>query len=48
MLAATVMECMCGAPFDLAATPVFAKRLEEAGFDWPPPVVMSLPTSDNQ
>ena len=48
MLAATVMECMCGAPFDLAATPVFAKRLEEAGFDWPPPVVMSLPTSGNQ
>ena len=45
MLAATIMECMCGAPFDLEATPVFAKRLEEAGFDWPPPVVMNLPTA---
>jgi adenylate cyclase len=37
MLAAATMECMCGAPFDLEATPVFAKRLEEAGFAWPPP-----------
>ncbi len=48
MLAATIMECMCGAPFDLEATPVFAKRLEEAGFDWPPPVVMNLPTATVQ
>jgi len=40
MLAASTMECMCGAPFDLEATPVFAKRLEEAGFPWPPPNVV--------
>jgi adenylate cyclase len=45
MLAATIMECMCGAPFDLEATPVFAKRLEEAGFDWPPPAIINLPTA---
>jgi hypothetical protein len=31
---------MCGAPFDLEYTPVFAKRLAEAGVDWPPPVVV--------
>ncbi len=36
MLAGATMECMCGAPFDLEATPVFAKRLKEAGFSWPP------------
>jgi TolB-like protein/tetratricopeptide (TPR) repeat protein len=40
MLAATTTECLCGAPFDLEATPVFRQRLEEAGFDWPPPDVM--------
>jgi adenylate cyclase len=44
ILAATVMECMCGAPFDLEATPVFAKRLEEAGFPWPPADIMQYPT----
>jgi TolB-like protein len=45
MLAATTVECMCGAPFDLAATPVFRERLHEAGFDWPPPLVIDQPTS---
>ncbi|UCC14340.1 MAG: tetratricopeptide repeat protein [Gammaproteobacteria bacterium] len=43
MLAAATMECMCGAPFDLEATPVFRQRLEEAGFDWPPPTVIRNP-----
>ncbi len=43
MLAATTTECLCGAPFDLDATPVFRQRLEEAGFDWPPPDVMGGP-----
>jgi tetratricopeptide (TPR) repeat protein len=45
MLAATTMECMCGAPFDLEATPVFAKRLEEAGFTWPPKTIINLPAT---
>jgi len=40
MLASMVVECMCGAPFDLEYTPVFAKRLAEAGIDWPPPVIL--------
>jgi adenylate cyclase len=43
MLAGAVMECMCGAPFDLEATPVFAKRLEEAGFPWPPAKIIGNP-----
>jgi TolB-like protein len=43
MLAAATIECLCGAPFDLEATPVFRQRLEEAGFDWPPPTVIAGP-----
>jgi len=40
MLASMAVECMCGAPFDLEYTPIFAKRLAEAGIDWPPPVIL--------
>ena len=36
LLHMAVEMCMCGAPFDLDATPVFAARLQEAGFPWPP------------
>jgi len=43
MLAALTMECLCGAPFDLEATPVFAKRLQEAGFAWPPKTIIDFP-----
>lgn len=43
MLGALTMECLCGAPFDLDATPVFRQRLEEAGFDWPPPTIIEYP-----
>jgi len=39
-LASVTMECMCGAPFDLEATPVFRQRLEEAGVSWPPPTLV--------
>ena len=39
-LASAVLECMCGAPFDLEATPVFRQRLQEAGVSWPPPTVI--------
>jgi hypothetical protein len=35
--------CFCGAPFDLQATPHFAARLEEAGFDWPPGMPIEYP-----
>lgn len=31
-----VLFCMCGAPWDIEATPNFAARLEEANFPWPP------------
>ncbi len=35
--------CMCGAPFDLAATPNFAAKIEEGDLPWPPRVVIDFP-----
>jgi TolB-like protein/tetratricopeptide (TPR) repeat protein len=43
MLSGMVLECLCGAPFDLSETPEFAARLAEAGVDWPPPVRIDYP-----
>ncbi|MDH4054815.1 MAG: hypothetical protein OEW73_09560 [Gammaproteobacteria bacterium] len=39
-----IMVCMCGAPFDLEATPIFAQKLADSGLEWPPssPVVWPL------
>lgn len=31
-----IYSCICGAPFDLEATPDFAKRIEDAELPWPP------------
>ena len=45
-LAELVKSCMCGAPFDLDATPNFRARIEEAGFAWPPPTVLKYPAKD--
>jgi adenylate cyclase len=42
-LATTILWCNCGAPWDLAATPNFAKLIEDAGFDWPPPSPIRFP-----
>ena len=45
--AASVMTlirlCVCGAPFDLEATPNFRRQLAESGLPWPPPTVLDLP-----
>lgn len=38
--------CLCGAPFDLEATPNFAARLEEAGLAWPPASPIDWPLKD--
>ena len=46
VLAQTVYTCLCGAPFDLEATPNFAARLEEAGMPWPPPDTIDFPLKD--
>ena len=41
-----IKTCMCGAPFDLDATPSFKMRLQEAWFDWPPLDPMNYPAKD--
>ncbi len=43
MLLGVVNECMCGAPFDLEATPLFKQRFEEAGAEWPPKKIIDYP-----
>jgi TolB-like protein len=44
VLATTISNCFCGAPFDLEATPNYKARIEEAGFPWPPPKRIDYPT----
>ena len=46
ILAEVVKSCFCGAPFDLEATPNFKKRIEEAGFSWPPVTPINFPAKD--
>jgi hypothetical protein len=46
ILAETVKGCFCGAPFDLEAAPNFKKRIEEAGFSWPPYSPIKFPAKD--
>jgi adenylate cyclase len=41
-----IINCLCGAMFDLEATPNFAKLVEEGGFPWPPPDVIKWPLKD--
>ena len=38
--------CLCGAPFDLDATPNLAARLAEAGLEWPPTRPMEWPLKE--
>jgi len=42
-LATALLWCTCGAPWDLEVTPNFARLVEEAGFDWPPPSPIRFP-----
>jgi len=44
VLSLTVLNCFCGAPFDLEAAPNYKARIEEAGFPWPPPKRIDYPT----
>ena len=46
ILVEAIKGCFCGAPFDLEATPNFKKRIEEAGFHWPPPSPIKYPAKD--
>ncbi|MGD8929721.1 MAG: hypothetical protein PVI22_12160, partial [Lysobacterales bacterium] len=42
-LATAVLWCNCGAPWDLAATPNFARLIKEADFTWPPASPIRFP-----
>ena len=42
-LSTVLIWCACGAPWDLAATPNFARLVEVGGFDWPPPSPIRFP-----
>jgi hypothetical protein len=41
-----VRLCVCGAPFDLDATPNFKRQIAESGLPWPPATVLDLPLKD--
>ena len=43
VLAVSSSICLCGAPFDLEATPNFKKRLAESGLPWPPKAAIKYP-----
>jgi len=43
LLAVLTADCLCGAPFDLDATPNFKARLAESGLRWPPPQTIKYP-----
>jgi tetratricopeptide (TPR) repeat protein len=45
-LMTAVMTCYCGAPFDLEATPDFARRIDEGGLPWPPGSPTKWPLKD--
>ncbi len=46
VLLQAIYDCLCGAPFDLDATPNFKARIGEAGFRWPPPTIVRFPAKD--
>ena len=43
VLAVIASDSLCGAPFDLDATPNFKARLAESGLPWPPLQALKLP-----
>ena len=42
-LVTSILWCNCGAPWDLEATPKFARLIKDAGFSWPPPSPIRFP-----
>jgi adenylate cyclase len=46
VLLQAIYDCLCGAPFDLDATPVFASLLTESGFVWPPAKPFDFPLKE--
>jgi adenylate cyclase len=46
VLLQAIYDCLCGAPFDLDATPGFAALLEDSGLSWPPAKPFDFPLKD--
>jgi TolB-like protein len=46
VLLQAIYRCMCGAPFDLDATPVFSAMLANSGLSWPPARPIEFPLKD--
>ena len=44
-LMSALSSCLCGAPFDLDATPNFKARMAESGLHWPPPTLFKTGAS---
>ena len=45
-LSISVLSCMCGEPWDMSATPVFAAKIAESGLSWPPLSPLTFPFKD--
>ena len=46
VLLQAIYYCLCGAPFDLDATPTFAELLAESGLAWPPAKPFDFPLKE--
>ena len=46
LLMLALLDCLCGAPFDLEVTPNFAKLLQDADLPWPPASPIDWPLKD--
>ncbi|NMP15594.1 hypothetical protein [Thalassotalea sp. Y01] len=42
----SILNCSCGATFDIEHTPTFARRLEQAQVSWPPQTLIKFPMKD--
>lgn len=46
VLLQVIFSCMCGAPFDLEATPNFSKKFKVSEYEWPPGRPFQYPLKD--
>jgi TolB-like protein len=46
VLLQAIYDCLCGAPFDLDATPAFAAMLSDSGLAWPPATPFDFPLKE--
>jgi len=46
VLMQAIYYCLCGAPFDLEAAPIFSSMLNQSGWSWPPVKPIDFPLKD--